>query len=442
MIKTPSELMPIWLHFHHMHTQAVIVGGFVRDSLINKTCYDIDIEVFHCSDLESLLELLKPFGKVKVIGKSFGIVQLQYKSYVLDFSLPRTDSKIGKKHQDFDITYIPKATFQQAAKRRDFTVNSMGFNPITGKFLDPYNGLEDLRHKQLKAVSKAFYEDPLRVLRALQLAARLEFRIEKQTLKLCSTIVLKHLSKTRVRAEFSKLLLSRRPSFGLRYVKTLGLKKLFGLHLEQESQACDQLSLCCDAIAQSSQHFDNKTRLLLQATACCVALIHNISMNNLKKNQGVHSSTLNVILSALLNSKKQQDACVILFENFGAAHHWFKTDCNLEESAYTVLKIQDFQLLDMFKHLIQTLYPILYPNDYDSILNLFKSRLTKMVLNKPALLNGTDLITLGYKKGPEIKAIKDQLKLKQCTGEILTKKQAVTWLRNNHKLANNRVAKT
>ena len=210
--------------------RALVVGGFVRDEILTKwgkgsPSKDLDLEVYGLSD-KKLKKILSHFGKVNLVGESFSVFKLG----ALDISLPRKDSKISKGHQGFKVIYDPKLSFKEAAKRRDFTINALGLDPLTGEILDEHQGLSDLKKGILRAVDfQLFGDDPLRVLRAAQLTSRLNFKIEEKTLKICQKLDLLELSWERIGEEFKKLLLlSEKPSIGLDYVRKLGvIKKLF-----------------------------------------------------------------------------------------------------------------------------------------------------------------------------------------------------------------------
>ena len=207
--------------------RALVVGGFVRDEILTKwgkakPSKDIDLEVYGLSD-KILKKIIAKFGKVNLVGESFSV----YKLGTLDISLPRKDSKIGKGHRGFKIIYDPKMTFKEAARRRDFTINALAQDPLTGEVLDEHGGLIDLKNGLIKAVDfKLFGDDPLRVLRAVQLAGRFNFKIERNTLLLCKKLDLTELSWERISEEFRKLLiLSKKPSLGLNYAKEIGIIK-------------------------------------------------------------------------------------------------------------------------------------------------------------------------------------------------------------------------
>jgi tRNA nucleotidyltransferase (CCA-adding enzyme) len=149
-----------------------MVGGCVRDTFLGESPKDIDIEVYGVS-YESLNSVLERFGKTDLIGVSFGIIKLTtFSGEAYDFSLPRLDSKNGVGHKGFTVEVNKDLSLKEASARRDFTINSMSINMVTGELVDYYDGKKDLRCGLLQPTSGAFSEDPLRVLRGLQFSAR------------------------------------------------------------------------------------------------------------------------------------------------------------------------------------------------------------------------------------------------------------------------------
>ena len=200
--------------------RALVVGGWVRDRLLDTPSKDIDLEVFGipASALRSLLEQV---GTVNAVGESFTV----YKVAGVDVALPRRDSKTGRGHRGFTVEGDPHMPIADAARRRDFTINAIAFDPLTGEHLDPFDGIGDLHRRVLRAVdSRTFAEDSLRVLRAVQFAARFEFALDSPTRELCRRIVLDDLPAERIWGEIEKLLLqARQPSLGLRLALDLGV---------------------------------------------------------------------------------------------------------------------------------------------------------------------------------------------------------------------------
>ena len=200
--------------------RALIVGGWVRDRLLGHPSKDIDLEVFGMES-EALRELLKRFGAVNTVGESFTV----YKVADLDVSLPRRESKVGRGHRGFEVTGDPRLSAREAARRRDFTINAISWDPLDETYEDPFDGRSDLAAGLLRAVDlTTFGDDSLRVLRAVQFAARFEFQLDPLTADLCRAIPLNDLPSERIWGEVEKLLLqARRPSIGLRLALDLGV---------------------------------------------------------------------------------------------------------------------------------------------------------------------------------------------------------------------------
>ena len=200
--------------------RALCVGGFVRDRLLNRLSKDLDIEVFGISQ-EALLPLLRSLGRVEPVGQAFPV----YKLGDIDVALPRRESKTGRGHKGFTVEGDPAMSFDDAARRRDFTINAIGWDPLTDEYLDPFRGREDLRSGILRVVdAKTFADDSLRVLRAVQFSARFDLAPNDETTRICKSIALDDLPAERVWGEFEKLLLqAERPSIGFALARELGV---------------------------------------------------------------------------------------------------------------------------------------------------------------------------------------------------------------------------
>jgi tRNA nucleotidyltransferase (CCA-adding enzyme) len=199
--------------------RALIVGGWVRDRLMGRESKDVDIEVFGVP-ADRLRQLLEPFGRVEPVGESFQV----YKVGDIDVSLPRRDSKSGRGHRGFEVTGDPAMSVAEAARRRDFTINAVAWDPLTGEYVDPLDGRSDIGRRLLRVADPAtFPDDSLRVLRAIQFAARLELTLDDQTRALCRAIPLDDLPAERVWGEFEKLLFAPRPSVGFALALDLGV---------------------------------------------------------------------------------------------------------------------------------------------------------------------------------------------------------------------------
>jgi len=255
MISLPPSLDPVLAILYTHSITPIIVGGYVRDALLGIESKDIDIELYGVASLENLEKLLKPFGKLGVYGKSFGVLKLKINDLEIDFSPPRTELKKGFGHTGFAVEFSSDLDFEGASARRDFTINAIGYNPHTQIILDPHGGVDDLQCKCLRYVSsESFADDPLRVLRAVQFVGRFELTCDKDLLILCQTMLthgaLDELPRERIFEELKKLLmLSLKPSLGLRLLDSMGGRTLFGNVddevWEESLVRCDEISTAC-----------------------------------------------------------------------------------------------------------------------------------------------------------------------------------------------------
>lgn len=220
--------------------RAMLVGGCVRDELMGIESTEWDVEVYGVQP-DQLKDIVGAFGEVNAVGEAFTVYKV---GNDLDVSMPRRDRKSGRGHKGFVIEGDPDMSFEEACSRRDFTVNAILKDPLSGEIVDPCKGREDVERRILRHVSsETFGEDSLRVLRAAQFAARLEFDIASETVEICKAIDVTDLPKERVWGELEKLLLkAKQPSIGLRWLYELGvvdqifpeLKSLVGVKQEPE----------------------------------------------------------------------------------------------------------------------------------------------------------------------------------------------------------------
>jgi len=184
--------------------EPILIGGCVRDKFMGIDPKDIDVEVHGCT-VEQLDRILSKLGKVDSVGKSFGILKFKKDGVEFDFSVPRKENRIGVGHKDFEVILEPM-TKEEAALRRDFTFNAMGFDPLTNTLFDFFGGLEDLKNGIIRHTSDKFKEDPLRILRGMGFQSRMGFEVAPETFEIMKemSLELKHLPKERLCEEFMK----------------------------------------------------------------------------------------------------------------------------------------------------------------------------------------------------------------------------------------------
>ncbi|MCP4659257.1 MAG: polynucleotide adenylyltransferase [bacterium] len=200
--------------------RALLVGGSVRDALVGLAAEDLDFEVYGLEP-ERLRALLAEEFPLDLVGRSFGVLKIRH--LAIDVAIPRRESKRGLGHRGFEIHSDPSLSVAEAASRRDFTINAIAWDPLRDEFLDPAGGRRDLEAGVLRHVSEKFAEDPLRVLRGMQFAARFGLRVAEETVALCRTIEPEGLARERIFDEWKKLiLLGERISSGLDFLRSSG----------------------------------------------------------------------------------------------------------------------------------------------------------------------------------------------------------------------------
>ena len=240
--------------------RALLVGGCVRDRLLGSIPADFDIECFGIAP-DRLQAVLAGHFDLDLVGASFGVVKLH--NFAIDVSLPRRETKLGLGHRAFGMEYDPALTVREASARRDFTVNAIYQDPLTGEIIDPWAGRVDLDRKVLRHVSDHFREDPLRVLRGMQFVARFNLRPASETIAVCRTMEPEGLPPERLFGEWAKLLVKGvRISSGLAFLRETGwvrhypeLAALIGCRQDPEWHPEGDVwnhTLCClDAFAEA-----------------------------------------------------------------------------------------------------------------------------------------------------------------------------------------------
>lgn len=232
-----TKIVPIFEAIVAAGGRPVVVGGAVRAAIMREVWgvqiadKDIDVEVFGIGQ-DQLQEVLRQFGRADLVGASFGVVKLFMGDKDFDFSSPRRDNKVAAGNKGFDVSIDPFMSFEEAASRRDFTMNSVGWDFQTGEVLDPFNGIGDIKRRILRPTSSAFMEDPLRVLRGMQFAARFDMKVDPsvETQEMMDAVrsEFSALAKDRVWGEWEKWAARGvKPSAGLRFLKDTGWISLF-----------------------------------------------------------------------------------------------------------------------------------------------------------------------------------------------------------------------
>lgn len=251
---------------HAAGGRALLVGGCVRDKLLDLEPKDFDIEVFGLSP-EKLEEVLGAAFKLDLVGLSFGVIKLH--NFNIDVAIPRRETKLGLGHKGFKMEYDPTLSLTEASARRDFTINAIYSDPLTGEILDPWNGRVDLETRTLRHVSEHFKEDPLRVLRGMQFVARFDLTVSPETIQVCRDMTPEGLPPERLFEEWAKLLTKGvKISRGLNFLREVGwvkyypeLVRLIGCEQAPEWHPEGDVwnhTLCClDAFAKQPKNEDD-----------------------------------------------------------------------------------------------------------------------------------------------------------------------------------------
>lgn len=281
MMAIPDQILHLAKAVRDEGGRALLVGGCVRDELMGAQPKDWDLEVYRIEPAH-LREILDQFGSVNVVGEAFTVYKLGPQ---LDVSIPRRERKTGRGHRAFSIEGDPAMSIEEAARRRDFTINAILQDPLTQEIIDPFQGRADIQNKLLRAVStQTFSEDSLRVLRAAQFAARFEFEIEPETAELCRLIDLHDLPAERIWGEMEKLLLrAPQPSIGLSWLRELGaidqlfpeLKALIDVPQEPEWHPEGDVWIHTQLTIDRARELIEKLPYAKQVTVMLAALAHD-----------------------------------------------------------------------------------------------------------------------------------------------------------------------
>lgn len=190
-----------------------IVGGAIRDEIMGFESQDKD----YCVTGISVDEFASLFPSAKIIGKDFPVFML----YGSEFALARKERKVASGYKGFSIETSKSLTIEDDLKRRDITINAIAKEVLTGEIIDPFFGIEDIKNKKIRHISNSFAEDPLRVYRVARFAAKLEFNVDNETLKLMNSLKseLVTITPERVFVELNKALTTRKPSIFFKVLK-------------------------------------------------------------------------------------------------------------------------------------------------------------------------------------------------------------------------------
>jgi len=270
-VDVSTENLPFKNDVESLGGKIYSVGGAVRDEFLNKISKDLDLLITNIP-MDKLESILSKYGTVNSVGKSFGVLKFKPNGATedIDIAIPRTDKKTDDGHKGFEITSDHTLPIENDLYRRDFTINAIA-KDINNKIVDPYNGREDLKNKIIRVVNpKAFGEDPLRMLRAVQFSSRFNFNIEPNTMKLIQENASKisEIAPERILIEFEKIVGKGNPRLGVQLLKdTFLFKNIFGFDIKQskiDSRPFDYVKTMGEFIFLLLQSVENPSNLYLQ----------------------------------------------------------------------------------------------------------------------------------------------------------------------------------
>lgn len=457
----PAELSPVLASLRQVGRPR-IVGGAVRDWLLGMEAKDLDIEVAGAS-FGDLHRVLAPLGATDVVGRSFGVIKLRLGSGAeYDISLPRRESKTGAGHRGFKVEPDPLLGDGEAAARRDFTLNAIAWDPLERRVIDPFGGEADLRARRLRHTSPAFVEDPLRVLRAMQLAARFDLSLDPATATLCRSIsnTFRELPVERVWHEWEKWAeKSAKPSRGLQVLLQTGwtthfpeLTALAGClqdpEWHPEGDVFTHTGHCCDALARDPEWLSAppcRRRLLMLAV-----LLHDVGKpactrqedknGRLRWTSPGHEAAGVAPAEAFLHRigapLDHAPAITPLVANHMAHHHGGPDGLGPNAIRRLARRLQPATLADLAAVMRADALgrPPLSGADSLPVIDRLLDRAAELALADAAprpILLGRHLISAGLAPGPSFKALLDRAFEAQMDGIITDESTALMWLRKN-----------
>lgn len=467
-MRLPTELAPVLAALHTVGRPR-IVGGAVRDWLLGLEPKDFDLEVAQAS-FADLHRVLAPLGATDVVGRSFGVIKLRLASGTeYDIALPRRESKTGAGHRGFAVEPDPTLSDAEAAARRDFTINALAWDPIAGVLIDPHGGEADLRARRLRHTGPAFVEDPLRVLRAMQLAGRFDLTLDPATAALCRSIepTFAELPVERIWHEWTKWAEKSaapfgRPSAGLRALADTGwlahfpeLAALAGCPQDPEwhpeGDVFTHTAHCCDALAHDPDWVNSsprRRRLLMLAV-----LLHDVGKPACTRQEekppgsgrlrwtspGHEAAGVAPAAAFLFHIGAPHDhapAITPLVANHMVQHSSGPDGLSANALRRLARRLHPATIADLaaVMRADSNGRPPLHSPETHTLIGGLLARAAELALADGAprpILLGRHLITAGLRPGPDFKRLLDTAFEAQLDGAFTNESNALMWLRNN-----------
>lgn len=424
----------------------LIVGGFVRDTLLGIQSKDVDIEVYgmDTGEIERILMYIGNF-KVDAVGKAFGVIKIDNE---IDVSIPRRENKIGVGHRDFEINPDPNMSIEDAAARRDFTINSMAMRE-DGTIIDPHGGMQDLRNHVLRATSSAFMEDPLRVLRMMQFTSRFGFTLHQLTADMCVAMAdeFQFLPKERIWEEWKKFALKGNyPMLGLNSLLFADWLKHFPeissmMKVQQDPEwhpEGDVYLHTCLVVKEAvdianREHLDDDDRMTLFFAALChdMGKPETTKMENNRWRAKGHCEAGVASAESFLNRIGAPLWLIAKVKPLVAEHLVHSGGSPTDRAVKRLARRLHPTNINMLSMLIEADHsgrpPLPKGNPFTAWVDAAK-RLDLTVVQPMPILRGRDLIALGMKPGRDMGAILDKAFEAQLDGEFSNLSEAIQWL--------------
>lgn len=299
IIQQSPQVKNIFDEIYQQGGRVLLVGGAVRDCLLGCLSSDYDFEVYHLS-FDQLEDILKKFGKVSFVGKSFGVLRLH--GFDADWSIPRSDS-FGRKPI---VQLDPNMSFTEAFRRRDVTVNAMGIDVSSLELIDPYDGLADLQKKILRSADVTFFvQDPLRLFRVMQFVARFDMRVDATLSQVCKTMDISNISVERIEQELFKLFSKAyHPSKGFIWLAKIDRLADIFPNINFDDDFYNKL----DVIAQ--HHRFNSSEKIMISFALLIQKLKNDQFQQLDISSKITSEQLYALTCFLHRYIGSQDLCI------------------------------------------------------------------------------------------------------------------------------------
>lgn len=429
--------------------QAVIVGGFVRDIFMGLKPKDADVEVYGVAPEVLSKTLIELFPHVDGVGEAFGVLKVGLGGGLeIDVSIPRRESKKGSGHRGFEVHGDPSLDMVEAARRRDFSMNALSMEPLTGVVFDPFGGLEDIKNRILRVTDpERFGDDALRVLRAAQFVARFGLKVEPKSFDLMKEIVAGpefHIISTdkksseaiglaagRFAEEWSKLLFKgQEPSRGLELMRRLGIfEKIYpevaawiaGEGGEEKWRSVlGRLDSVRQKLKVNGKDLPKETPIMiLMATFCqdfdrsiVEKFLHESRLTFSKKDFLIPATALSREMNSLDNTEELDDR---------------------QFAGRLVSVLERLKTIDSEIYLIAYEANALEPEQEQKgkIVSRARELVRKYGLSAAPLVGGKDIMEIApdFKPGKEMGQILEQIKQKRRTGEIIDADEARAALR-------------